>query len=194
MSVNLNQLEFWRAFGDKRFTKADLWRAFGRNESSVFPTPEFVARFHLNDCDWIDEAPGPRGGEGWKINDSVVAEIAKQEQKKARRRAASEDVLKQVVVVLGSLRMEPGFTHNQKDRLVWSFFPAVAIEGRNLHGEVRQSDMPFSLSLPANSRLDVVQGEVDLAISHVRELAAAQKARLVKQIKVLDDLAMLSGR
>lgn len=49
-------------------------------------------------------------------------------------------------------------------------------------------------SLSANSMLNMVQCEIDVAISHMRELAAAQKARLVKQIDFLEELAMLSGR
>lgn len=194
MAVTAEKLKYWGAFGETRFTKSDLWRQFGDNMFPGFPTPEFMARLHLDDLDWIEDAPGPRGGEGWKLVETVVAELKKHEQKKAAQEASANEVMERVVVAFGSMRVQLSYQQNRKDRIVWNYYPTVAIEGRDLDGQVRGPNDCFSVSLPANSKLDRVQREVDAAISYVSELASAQKARLVKQIEVLVELTNLADR
>lgn len=64
--------DFWRNFGCNRFTKSDLWKAFGYNVSPGFPTQSFLQGLYLEERDYVIAAPGPRGGEGWKLSDECI--------------------------------------------------------------------------------------------------------------------------
>lgn len=43
MSMNSHKLKFWKAFGEARVTKSDLWREFGGNQFPGFAKPELMA-------------------------------------------------------------------------------------------------------------------------------------------------------
>lgn len=76
-------------FGSGRFTANDLWSK--RDKRPSFPTQEYVAseRAWLDKMPFIEDAPGPRGGKGYRVSPHVVEEVRRQRadaaDEKARR-------------------------------------------------------------------------------------------------------------
>ncbi len=67
--------DFIRLFGGGRFTIRDLWREWvGRARG---PTRDFVAEMEteLARLAFVEPAPGPRGGQGWRVRPAVVDEL-----------------------------------------------------------------------------------------------------------------------
>lgn len=185
MDTAAEKLTYWRAFGDRRFTKNDLWRTFG---SGSWPTPDFLASLGLEQFDWIEPAPGPRGGAGWKMTAAAAAQMRKKEEKQTARQASVAEIAARVAVAVGAVRVEPSYQKNKKDQIIWWYWPPIAIEGRNVDGRRRAPSDAFTLSFPSGSEFDAVQREVDDAVRHVMQLAIEQREVLVKQIDVLTEL------
>lgn len=73
-------------FGAERFTVRDLWRKFHRR--SFFPTEEFIEEWKrdLARLSFIEPAPGPRGGEGWRVSPAVVESLRREHEAAAAKR------------------------------------------------------------------------------------------------------------
>ncbi len=76
----------WSSFGAERFDIKALWGHMGIKFE--YPSPEWKAwvREELERRNYIEAAPGPRGGEGWRIK----SEFAQDQRKKAD---AEQDIL-----------------------------------------------------------------------------------------------------
>lgn len=88
-----------QAFGNKRFTLRDLWRERPGSHAwpalwEFFPTPrpdprwEDQMRRKLERLQGIEPAPGPRGGEGWRVAPTVVQQLVHALENAAASRTA----------------------------------------------------------------------------------------------------------
>lgn len=102
MAITLN--DFFQHFGRDRFTKADLWSAFGHNSGPGFPTDDFMAMLALDARDYIEKAPGPRGGEGWRLTAQAVSGCDAAERKAKRQLDAIRALVEATTVPYGELR------------------------------------------------------------------------------------------
>lgn len=102
MAITLN--DFFQHFGRDRFTKADLWSAFGHNSGPGFPTDDFMAMLALDARDYIEQAPGPRGGEGWRLTSQAVSDCTASERKAHRQLEAIRTLVDATTVPYGELR------------------------------------------------------------------------------------------
>lgn len=177
---------FWKAFGDKRFTKADLWRAFGNNHFPGFPTPEWLTRIGVGRVAWIEEAPGPRGGQGWKLSADTVTAMTVAEAKACTRATRLADLLGSVTPRLGQCRIHDG-------RINWSFLPPVPLPGRHPDGRRRTAAAAFSLTWPATSTFDAIQLGLDRAAAHVADLAGRERERCISRLCLLDSMNLADG-
>lgn len=178
--------DFWKAFGGKRFTKADLWRAFGNNHFPGFPTPEWLTRIGIGQTRWIEEAPGPRGGQGWRLTEVTVAAMTIIDAKACAKATRLAALLESVIPRLGQCHIHDG-------KIGWSFLPPVPVPGRHPDGRRRAATAAFSLAWPATATPDAIQLGLDHAAAHVADMAGRERERCISRLRLLDSMNLADG-
>lgn len=162
--------DFWRAFGEKRFTKADLWRSFGHNQFPGFATPEWLGEIGVGYVSWIVPAPGPRGGEGWRLSDEKV-EALKAADGRASAAHAKGNAL------LAAITPRVGTCHIVGNSIEWTYLPHFAIHSRIYHRK-----------WSSNAKASKVQRDLDDVAKQVALDALRVRDRYLAEIKKLDVL------
>jgi len=174
---------YWEAFGPDRFDRKALWRFFqgqyvhsgGRD---AFPNEDFVQWAGVHRFPWIEDAPGPRGGEGWRLSSNVVALFkAEQRQRHDRYRVAC-DLVDAVDVRHGSLEVFER-TYGRGDYVIhWIFQPPVSVPGPDVGGRQRKHNDPFVGAVPYSTSPEDFAQRVEKWCTHVEGLMVAQEKRL----------------
>lgn len=99
----ITRKDFWQHFGQGRFTKADLWKAFGYNDHPGFPTDDFMSGLDLEARDYIVTATGPRGSTGWRLSDIAVVDLMAEEQQAQRRHETFQALVQTTSLPYGQL-------------------------------------------------------------------------------------------
>ena len=174
--------DYWKAFGKKRFTKADLWQAFGHNQFPGFPTPEWLVKLGIEQMEWIEAAPGPRGGQGWRLTTAAVVSLQIADAKANAKEERLQALLNAVTPRLGNCHISDG-------KLKWSYFPPVPLLGSQLGGRRRNSATEmFILTWPSTSRPTSVQAALDRAAVHIATLAERKRKQCLAELEKLDSL------
>lgn len=171
---------FWDKFGAARFTNADLWAAFGHGSFPGFPTPEWLDEIGIGRVSWIENAPGRRGGEGWKLTEKAVAKMQAQQASAQARQEQLQALLAVVKPRLGECRCAENDLH-------WVFLPVVDLPGHHPNGR-RRYGSKFELSWPASATAAHVQQQLDRAAIHIADLAKKVRERRLAELTKLDAL------
>src|SRR5690554_14050 len=169
---------YWGIFGDARFTPADLWRWFRgayyhAGGQDGWPRDDFLEWLALNRKSWIESAPGPRGGQGWRISADAVDVCRAEEVFIEHTREEALAAISGVSVRFGRLGIGQRLSHPRFWEIVLCFEPPIPIEGLNIDGVARHNaTAPFSFRAFSNVSLCELQEQVDYAETHVSELVA----------------------
>lgn len=181
MSYTLN--DFWKAFGDKRFTKAELWRVFGHRAFPGFATPEWLANLGVGKVSWLEVAPGPRGGEGFRIAASAVDAMKAKDAKNAEQEDQFQRVCSAVKLPFGRLYIDAG-------KLKWNYYPGTHLgirlgSGINMSWSAKvtpakvQEDMNWQAGRVAKLATESVsckRKEIERIEALLREIASTTKS------------------
>jgi hypothetical protein len=168
--------DYWSIFRDARFTPADLWRWFrgayyhaGGQDS--WPRDDFLHWLALDRKSWIESAPGPRGGQGWRIAADAVEVCLAEEAFIERTRKEALGAISVVSVRIGFLDVEQRLAHPRFWEIVWCFEPPIPIQGPNVNGVPRHNTTaPFSFRVPSTVSQSDLQKQVVCAQEHVSGL------------------------
>lgn len=168
--------DYWGIFRDARFTPADLWRWFrgayyhaGGQDS--WPRDDFLHWLALDRKSWIEPAPGPRGGQGWRIAADAVDVCLAEEAFIERTRKEAFEAISVVSVRIGFLDVEQRLAHPRFWEIVWCFEPPIPIQGSNVNGVPRHNTTaPFSFRVPSTVGQSDLQKQVVCAQEHVSGL------------------------
>ncbi|WP_145840225.1 hypothetical protein [Marinobacter sp. P4B1] len=187
--------EYWGWFGTERFTRQDLWRRFEgqyRNAGGQEPWPknDFLGWLKLSEHKWILPAPGPRGGEGWRLSDDLV-EAFQTERKQSRELCClAKNTIEHTQVGIGMLELDKDLYRPAKWNIVWSFKPPVPIPGPDVDGKPRNDpSWVFVFSVTADIEPEKLQSQVDGAASHLKLLLEKERCRVASTLEELDTLA-----
>ena len=194
---------YWDAFGAQRITRNALWRLFkgpywqsgGRD---MFPRADFMGWLGLNSKRWIVSCPGPRGGEGWRLSDDLVAAFETERETRAIQFAEAEAKVDAISVHIGSLDVVEDFTRPYPHpwKIQWSFAPPVPLPGTDVHGHPRSPEEPFHLSVQSNTLAEVLEQQLSHAQKHVQALLEQELdalARKEEQIRSLIPASLNKG-
>ena len=117
--------EFWGWFGTERFTRQDLWRRFEgqyRHAGGQEPWPkdDFLGWLKLSEHKWIVPAPGPRGGEGWRLSDDLVEAFQAERQRSGELYGRAKATIERIQVGVGILHLEEDIYKPATWNIVWS--------------------------------------------------------------------------
>lgn len=165
--------DFWKVFGDKRFTKVDLWGAFGHQAHPGFPTAEWLTRIGIGKVPWLETDPGPRGGDGYRINANAIRLMQAKDAKRRDREVRLLVICEAVKVPFGRLYVEAG-------KLKWTYYPNSGLGIRLSSG----------IAMTWNEKVSAakVQEDVNWKVSHVAKLARESVLRKRSEIEQLDVL------
>ena len=172
---------YWDAFGAQRITRNALWRLFkgpywqsgGRD---MFPRADFMGWLGLNSKRWIVSCPGPRGGEGWRLSDDLVAAFETERETRAIQFAEAEAKVDAISVHIGSLDVVEDFTRP---------YPHPC-----------SPEEPFHLSVQSNTLAEVLEQQLSHAQKHVQALLEQELdalARKEEQIRSLIPASLNKG-
>lgn len=169
---------YWELFRDDRFAPADLWRWFRgayyhAGGQDGWPREDFLQWLALDDKPWLEPAPGPRGGQGWRIAQDAVQVCLAEEAYIERTREEALTAISGVSVRIGLLDVEQRLAHPRFWEIVWCFEPPVPLKGPNVDGAARH-DAVASFSFRALSTVGQsdLKEQVVCAEAHVSELVA----------------------
>lgn len=179
----ITRKDFWQHFGQDRFTKADLWKAFGYNDHPGFPTDDFIARLDLEARPYIEPAAGPRGGHGWRLTAQAVDECTSEATKAQRRHDAFHALAQAIPVAYGELWYLQG-----TQMIHWRL--KLPYEFTRYHGRLKRGlhELSFTIKttglsvkkvkavLSANTAL--LPAEVEAAVQAEHDFLAQQQSRL----------------
>lgn len=183
---------YWEIFRDARFTSADLWRWFrgayyqaGGQDS--WPREDFLQWLALCDKSWIEDALGPRGGQGWRIAPDAVQVCLAEEAYIQQTQDEASALIESVTLRLGELRLEQTLPVPRVWEVIWQFEPPVPLDGPNVDEASRlSSTAPFSFRFPSTASLEDLQTKLDSAEVHISHLAASAIERHSHCIKQLE--------
>lgn len=165
--------DFWKAFGEARFTKSDLWRTFGHRAFPGFPTPEWLEELGIGRVPWIELAPGKRGGEGYRLTKDAVASMRIKDAKEQDKTDRLNELVNSVYVAIGELRCVDG------KKLRWTYFPFVGFPIRHRF---------LSLEWSATAKPETIQKALDEAATYIAERAKEVRDVKLREIARLDEL------
>ena len=178
-------------FGDERFVRSDLWRLFANRYLTAggtdgWPKDDFIAWLALDGKPWIVDAPGPRGGEGWRLSNAALAACEREMEAFLSTRDTLLARASDVDVRLGSLLVLDGVGGARGFQFQWVYHPPVPISGSDVCGRRRPDRRDaFVFVAAASASLEDLQASVDKAEAHVRALAGEERQRLLEQVEVL---------
>ncbi|MDY6929529.1 MAG: hypothetical protein SWN10_20805 [Pseudomonadota bacterium] len=187
--------EFWGWFGTERFTRQDLWRRFEgqyRHAGGQEPWPkdDFLGWLKLSEHKWIVPAPGPRGGEGWRLSDDLVEAFQAERQRSGELYGRAKATIERIQVGVGILHLEEDIYKPATWNIVWSFKPPMPVPGPDVDGKSRHDPKgAFVFRVTADTDPQKLQAQVSNAESYVKLLIVEERCRVATTLEELDTLA-----
>lgn len=141
---------------------------------------DFIDDLDLGGRDYLVPAPGPRGGQGWRLSDDAVQELQRLEEKEDRRRQSIEALVDATSVKYGELRY-----HQGPQRIVWRL--ALPYLFKHYRGCLERDGCNLSYAVNTRNRsvkkiaVELVRLAVTLADEVERAIHAEQIALLERQ-------------
>lgn len=175
---NRDLRRYWEIFRDARFTPAELWRWFrgayyqaGGRDS--WPREDFLQWLALYDKPWIEDALGPRGGQGWRIAPDAVQVCLAEEAYIHHTHEDASVLIAAATIRVGELRLEQVLSVPRVWEVVWQLEPPVPLDGPGVDKAPRSgSTAPFSFRFPSTGSQEDLQAKLDSAEVHISSLAA----------------------
>ena len=187
--------EYWGWFGADRFTRQDLWRRFEgqyRHAGGQDPWPrdDFIQWLKLAEHRWIIPAPGPRGGEGWRLSEDLVEAFRVEMQACSQIQARAKEHIDRINLSMGKLEVVRDFSNVAGWKIIRSFKPPVPIAGHDVDGKSRPDPTDvFVFSVSAETKSDILRERVKEAERHIKRLIAQERCRVTGALEALDILA-----
>lgn len=187
--------EFWGWFGTERFTRQDLWRRFKgqyrhAGGQELWPKDDFLGWLKLSEHKWIIPAPGPRGGEGWRLSDDLVEAFQAESKRSCELRGQAKNTIEHIQVRIGTLELAKDLYKPAAWNIVWSFKPPLPVPGPDVDGKSRHDpNWAFVFSVTADIEPSNMQSQVDDAARHLKLLLERERCRVVAILEEIDTLA-----
>lgn len=191
--------DYWAAFRSDRFDKKALWQFFQgqyihAGGQDPFPREDFVNWAGVNRYSWIEAAPGPRGGEGWRLTPQCIALLESEETARSERYESACQLISSSVVKYGSLEIFEQ-TYGRGDYVIhWIFKPPVPVPGPDIGGRQRHEGDPFVSSVPWDITDQHLAQMLAGWFRHVEELMISHEERLRTEAERLAALISTAKR
>lgn len=192
MRLTKEMRKYWEWFGRKRFTRRDLWRMLAgryQNEGGADPWPndDFMKWLDIPSKKWICPAPGPRGGEGWRIADKVADLAESEELRKEKIVNDAEQTVKQAKLRIGELELLL-IDRNPSDwKIMWHYKPPVALPGHDVDGRWRSDPCSeFTFFVPIRINISALNEQIERAEAHIQRMISERMRNISDELTMLE--------